>query len=178
MTNTARKGGFARFMANATLVMMVLAPTVTASVWIFFDALPPDTFVPLGLDYDPTQVGVGARLVGFLVMMVPTAIGLYGLAHLRRTFLESAAGVPFSQPSVDGFRHFAWAVLFYVISVPIMKAALSVVLSFHFPPGQRVLAIQLSSHDVVGLFLAGLLVAVGHLFAQARAIAEENASFV
>ena len=68
--------------------------------------------------------------------------------------------------------------MFYVISVPIMKAALSVVLSFHNPPGQKVLAIEFGSNDVIGLFLAGLLVAVGHIFSEARAIAEENASFV
>ncbi len=178
MMDHAKRGGFARFMATSTLVLMVLAPAVTASIWIFLDVLPPDTFMRLGPAFDPQEIGVGARLIGFLVMMVPTAIGLYGLAHLRRTFVESAAGHSFSKASVDGFRRFAWAVLFYVISVPVMKAALSVVLSFHNPPGQRVLAIELSSNDVIGLFLAGLLVAVGHIFAEARALAEENASFV
>lgn len=178
MIDTPRKGGFARFMATATLILMILAPLVTAAIWVFLDVLPPDTFMRLGPSFEPEDVGLVARLIGFLVMMVPTGIGLYGLLHLRRTFLESASGRSFSRDSVDGFRRFAWAVLFYVVSVPIMKAALSVVLSFHNPPGQRVLAIELSSNDVIGLFLAGLLVAVGHIFAEAQSIAEENASFV
>ena len=178
MMAQARNGRFARFMAAASLALMVLAPLVTASIWLFLDVLPPDTFMRLGPSFEPADVGVAARLIGFSVMMVPTAIGLYGLWHLRQTFLESAHGRSFSMVSVDGFRRFAWAVLFYVISVPIMKAALSVVLSFHNPPGQKVLTLEFGSDDVIGLFLAGLLVAVGHIFSEARAIAEENASFV
>ncbi len=169
---------FAGLMAKLTVALMVFAVTVTSCVWIFFDHMPVDMFARLGPSFQPSDVSALSRFLGFAVMMIPTGIGLYGLSHIRSTFLESELGQPFSPKSVDGFRRFAWSVLAYVISVPMMKAALSVILSWHFPEGQKMLAIEISSNDVIGLFLAGLLVAVGHLFSEAHKLAEENAKFV
>jgi hypothetical protein len=119
-----------------------------------------------------------ARWLGAASSLLPLAIGWYGLWQLWRLFGHYARGLALTAAAQQSLRRFAWAVLLMAPAGPMFRAALGVVLTLGNPPGQRVLAIGISSNDYLLLLLGAVLLAIATVMAEAVRAVEENKQFV
>lgn len=122
---------------------------------------------------DPTQITTSALFVGWIISLIGATPMVIGLWSVRRTFLESAEGRPFSDASVRSFRLFAWASLAAVLAAVVERTATGLAVSVLSPDIQNQLSIGLGSEDFSRLFGALLLVAVAHMFAEGKRLAED-----
>ena len=177
MAEPPRLHKFSKFMANLCAVVIVAAPLGLLLIWLNFSFLGPYMKQELGLPPD-MSVPVEAQLLSALINLTRLAIGLYGLLHLRRTFLEGAQGRYFSAGAVSSFRTFAWASLIYGIAAPIERTLVILAMTLGNPPGERMLSIGISTDHLLALFVGLLFVAVAHMFREGQRLAEENEEFL
>lgn len=164
-------------MVWSCTIIAVLLPTGVATIWLAAptDYLAAQAKVPIEWLGDFQWFGRGA---GMAVTLVPLAALVWALLRVRVCFAGFARGELFTGATTAGFRDFSLGVLLWaVLSVP-AATALSVLMSWGAPPGQRQLAIAVSSDTLLMLFFAGTTAVVGWILAEASAIAEENAQFV
>lgn len=119
-----------------------------------------------------------ARALGAAVSLLPVGIGLYALWQLWRLFAEYGAGRVFGRAALARLQRFAWALLAAALLAPLVRAALSVVLTLGNAPGQRQLVLGLSWDDYLAVLLAVVLIAIATVMAEAVRVAEENEGFV
>lgn len=119
-----------------------------------------------------------ARWLGAATSLLPLAIGWYGLWQLWHLFGHYGRGQALTSAAQRPLRRFAWAVLLMAPAGPLFRAALGVVLTLGNPPGQRVLAIGVSSNDYLLLLVGLVLLAIATVMAEAVRAAEENRQFV
>lgn len=166
------------FVVRALCVLGVIA-LVAVPIWFW---LSPDNVLALG----PQMAGVSgaiavddrARALGAVVSLLPVAIGLYALWQLWTLFAEYGAGRVFGRTALARLKRFAWALLAAALLAPLVRAAMSVVLTLGNPPGQRQLVIGLSWDDYLSVLLAVVLIAIATVMAEAVRLAEENEGFV
>ena len=135
----------------------------------------------------PGQVGIPAtalalsplaQLGGFLVSALPLAILVVSLIEAQTLFGRFAQGDVFSTGNAGRLRRVALCIVALAVARPLVRALLGVVLTVGNPPGQRLLAITVSSDDLF-IGLAGvLLLAVAWVMVEGARLADENASFV
>ena len=119
-----------------------------------------------------------AMRLGAAVSMLPVALSLYGLWQLWCLFALYALGRVFDADALRRLRRFAWAVFAGALMAPLIRAAMSVVLTLGNPPGRRQLVIGLSWDDYLVVLLAIVLIAIATVMAEAVRLAQENAGFV
>jgi hypothetical protein len=128
-----------------------------------------------GADLPLTPGHLGAAAV---ITSVPVGIMLYGLWQARQLFAGFAAGQVFTLASARRLRDFAAAMLAQAVLGPLSSTALLLAFTLSNPPGERQLAITLSSNDYIALIVGGVLLAVAWVMVEASRIADEHASFV
>lgn len=122
---------------------------------------------------EPSQIAPAALVAGWLIALVGAVPLMIGLWSVRRTFLESAQGRPFSEASVRAFRRFAWASLIAMVAAIVERSVTGLAVSTLSPDIQDTLAIGFGSEDVSRLFGALILVAVAHMFAEGKRLADD-----
>ncbi|MGD9834772.1 MAG: DUF2975 domain-containing protein [Piscinibacter sp.] len=161
------------------LCVLGMLTLVAVPIWFW---LSPDNVLALG----PQMSGVSgaiavddrARALGAAVSLLPVGIGLYALWQLWKLFAEYGAGRVFGRVALARLKRFAWALLAAASLAPLVRAAMSVVLTLGNPPGQRQLVIGFSWDDYLSVLLAVVLIAIATVMAEAVRLAEENEGFV
>ena len=155
---------------------IVAIPVTLAAFWAFTS---PAAIKDIrGLGNDVAALPTKFRLLAFLVSMVPGAIAVYGLLALRRLFTAYRDGAIFAVGNALELRTFAFSVVGSVLVNIVTGPVLSVIVSWHNPPGTRELAITLRSDDLAALFVGCLFLVVAWIMAEARRLAEDNAQIV
>lgn len=124
------------------------------------------------------QAPFGFRAVAFLLALGPTGFTVWALLSLRRLFLLYAHGEVFSHQALRMLNHVAVALFASVIVGFVMQAPITLLLSWHLGAGHRAVSIGVGSHEVASLFLAGAVLVIARVMAEARRMADENAGFV
>jgi Protein of unknown function (DUF2975) len=126
------------------------------------------------------ETSIDARVLqlGATLSLLPIGLGLYALWQLWRLFAEYADGRVFGRAALVHLRRFAWALLGSALLAPLLRAAMSVLLTLGNPPGRRALVIGLSWNDYMAVLLAAVLIAIATVMAEAVRLAEENQGFV
>jgi hypothetical protein len=183
MTLAASPRSLPGSLGRVVLVVRALCVlgVVTLAAVPFWFWLSPENVLALG----PQMAGVRdvvvddrARALGAAVSLPPIAIGLYALWQLWQLFSEYGAGRVFGRAALARLKRFSWALLAAALLAPLVRAAMSVVLTLGNPPGQRQLVIGLSWDDYLAVLLAVVLIAIATVMAEAVRVAEENEGFV
>ncbi len=103
---------------------------------------------------------------------------LYGLWQVRQFFELYRAGDLFPVGAGFHIKRFGQALTGVAIAQIVSGAAISAVLTAHLPPGQGMVAINLSSTNLATLVIAALIMMMGRLLDEASRVAEENRSIV
>ena len=131
-----------------------------------------------GVAGHPVVIDDRAMLIGAASSLPGIALGLAALWHLWQLFGEYAGGRVFGRLAQRHLRIFAWCMLASALLAPLLRASLGVALTLGNPPGQRLLALNLSWNDYVAILCGAVLLAVAQVMSAAVRLAEENDSFV
>ncbi len=109
---------------------------------------------------------------------LPFSLGLATLWLTRRLFLGYARGEIFAVAATERLGGIACLLLISVAADVLTRILAVLALTWENPPGQRQLAISLSSHDFGLAVLALLLMGVAWILGEAVRLAEDNRLFV
>jgi len=167
-----------RVTNSICLVIMIFIPLGLALMWVNLDMFSPSIMAQLGLEAPSDGFPPMTRALAWLCTMLPGGLMMWGLSQLRLMLSEVSAGHYFSLPAVSHFRRFSWAMLLYACALPVQSTLLSLVLTMHNPPGQKMLVIRLGTTELNALLIAVLFVIIAHIFEEGRKLADENAGFL
>ncbi len=111
-------------------------------------------------------------------LLPAVALTLFGLTQLWKLFDDYARGHVFTETAALRLRRLGIVAMLVGVVKPLTGAALSLVLSWHNPPGERALTLSLSSDDYVSLLAGAVLLAIASVMREATRLAQENAEFV
>jgi hypothetical protein len=166
-----------KIMSGLYLATSVILTAGTLYYW--FATPPADILTAAKLPVTGVEnLGFPIRLLAFLVSMLPLAALIWGLRQAQQCFNGFAKQQFFTAETVGSLRAFAMAVFVSTLLQPFAYAALSLILSWTNPAGQRALSIGISSDMWLGLLFAGTIIVIAWVMREAIAIADENAQFI
>ncbi|HEX4303568.1 MAG TPA: DUF2975 domain-containing protein [Rhizomicrobium sp.] len=168
-----------RLMAWLATIGAVLAPLLDAFLY-----LAPGTYKALSLSADHMGsalndgVPLFYRLAALAFSLGAEAFMVWALWSLRNLFLRYASGEVFSPAALKALNHVAIALFASVIVGFVVRAPISVLLTWPLGEGHRALSLEIGSDDVVTMFIAATVLVIARVMNEAGRIAEENAKFV
>lgn len=131
-----------------------------------------------GIPVAAGSLTTGVLILGFLCSLLPAAAVIYGLYRLWQLFSLYTRGEFFSHHNIAALLGFARALFVSALLTPLATALLSVILTWHNPPGQRALVVHLGSGQVGVLLVAGIMLVIAWIMREALALAEDNAGII
>lgn len=116
------------------------------------------------------------RAGAMVVAAIPVALAVWGLISLYRLFRFYAAGKVFEAESLKCLN-LVTALLFWFVLARIVCTTLKDVI-LHLPSRELHLAISFSTTEFGMLFLAGVALVISRVMAEAKRLADENATFI
>ncbi|HKD22843.1 MAG TPA: DUF2975 domain-containing protein [Rhizomicrobium sp.] len=170
-------GGLSKTMAWLSTLGFAIVPLVVA--YTFLD---PDHSQWMMFSYEGVKLSssqpLALRLLALVCAFAPTAFTMWALWSLRRLFLLYAEGSVFSAEALEALNHVAVALFAGVVVAFIMQAPISLALTWARGAGHREISLSFGSGDVARLFMAGVVLVIARVMAEARRVADENAKFV
>ena|SRR6218665_724886 len=164
-----------RLLAWACLACAVVLPTLTA--YATWRLRPEDWRLRLGINA-PADLPPEHVLAVSLLAVLPVLVLAFGLIKAHHCLRGLARGEVFALSTVAHLRAFAGALVIASLLGLVIPAISSVLLSWHAAPGQRALALNLSSSDLLLALFAGIIWQVASVFAKAVELAEDHAQIV
>lgn len=125
-----------------------------------------------------TAIPFAYRLAALVVDLIPTALVVWALIELYRLFQHYAKGEVFSVAALGNLNRVAALMFWQVLVSFIAGAPVSYILSLYRGAGHREISLGLGSNDLAFLFMAGVVLVIARVMAEARRMADENESFV
>lgn len=151
---------------------------VAAATWLDPDwaaAMAQRDFVPQGGSF---STDLGARLVAGLLSCFNCAFLSAALWTARGLFLRIANGQAIATETGFDLRQIGAMVALYAMTTPVMKTLTTLALTIGNPPGQKILAVSLSSNELTFGLLGALILVLGHVMGEAARIADDNRQIV
>jgi hypothetical protein len=168
-----------RAMAVLTTIGLVLAPAVLIVVFLFPErAAVFDINVDnLGADLN-TATPLVWRLAALVCSLIAEGFTLWALWSLRSMLLLYAKGEVFSQRTFTLMNNIAVALFAGVLVGFVMRAPITLLMSWPLGAGHRHISLSFGSGDVITLFEAGVVLVIARVMREAGRLADENAKFV
>jgi uncharacterized membrane protein YvlD (DUF360 family) len=158
--------------------LIIFLPVICATFWVFFNRIRGSTsMIPLPVPVTGDLSGL-TRLLAFLTELVPMTALIYGLMKLRELFSYYEKGLIFAGKNVACFRSLGRALIAWVICDVAKNSLLSIVLTLHNPPGQRLITIGLYSADFTAVFVGIVILFIAWVMDEARKIQEDQALII
>jgi uncharacterized membrane-anchored protein len=112
--------------------------------------------------------------MGFLVTMMPAAVAISGAYYLMRLFHLYEQGQIFRPSNVQCFKKLSRVLIWWFAVGIIHRSLLSVALTLHNPPGQRIFTLGIGSPDLTALLLGGILAVIAWVMEEGRKLQEDQ----
>ena len=122
------------------------------------------------------EIPIQDRLLALACYAVPTGFAIWGLVSLARLFRSFAGGRVFSEAALIALRRIGTALALNVATGFFLQIPISYFLTRDYPGHRGTLGFGVA--DIVLLFVAGATYVFARVLADAKRVAEENASFV
>ena len=178
---------FARVFRAIFLAAFVLSPVVVTGLWLSggelsFADVDSSTVIEVvadNLNIDAAYIPAlplpwETRWLGLGVSLIPLGATMLCLWWLVRLFGLFSAGEIFTGNTVKYIRRTGWTMLAGVALVPVQEALLTLVLTMHNPPGERMITISLQSTDLRDLLIAGIIILVSWIMDEGRKLRETD----
>lgn len=175
MSNLTRIQNLSHKFRSLFLLVLGMLPVIYAASWAFIDRMPDfsrATELPFAID---GTLPLQAKVLGFLASLLPMAIDMLGLWVLAKLFKLYAEGKIFTIENVYCYRKLGYLLLAAAITGPIHQSLLSIVLTLHNPPGQRMLSVSLSSSDFSRALMGGIVLLISWVMEEGRKLEDEQA---
>ena len=151
-----------------------LIPLVTVAYWLCANMLPLEEAQRALLVPIPGDLPLSARLMAIAATMLPAGVSMYGVWVLKRLFGLYEQGEIFTESTVGCFRSLARTLFLWfgasVLSVPLLSLALTL----HFPPGERMVSLSLGSPDLTALFVGAMLRVAAWVMAEGHRLSQDQ----
>lgn len=153
-------------------------------VCVVYTFLEPDQSQWLMFNYDHKGAALTAsvpilfRSLALICALWSTVFSMWALWALRRLFQLYARGSVFSPEALTALNHAAVALFASVIVAFAMQAPISLALTWSLGWHHREMSLSFGSGDVATLFMAGVVLVIARVMAEAQRVADENAKFV
>ena len=177
MARKDRTSVICRILYHLCALSLWVMPAFLIWVWFCADLIAkqngriPVQAIPFPL---PVSTKVGMVLLSAL-LIAPT---YWGLISLRRFLKACCAEDYLGTQNSRLLKRFALGLMGSALLSPICGAALSVVLTMHNPPGQKMLAISIGSNQFILAGVGALIFLLANLLKRASLIAEEHAQII
>lgn len=178
---------FAKFFRAIFVIFLILTPLLIGGVWLAGGEITVDdgdstTVLEMVIDDIVIEEAIApsfplpwkTRLLGLAVSMIPTGIGMLSLWWLVRLFSCFTVGQIFTESTVKYIRRLGWTMVAGFVATPIHEALLTMVLTMHNPPGERMMTISLESADFEELLTAGVIILVSWIMEEGRKLRETD----
>lgn len=174
MENRERIQRASRRLGFLLLVIICLMPVINAVVWLFINRFP-EIISSRMLPYFVTlPLPASARFMGFLVAMIPTGVAMVGAYYLMRLFRLYERGQIFGPANVRCFRILSRVLIWWFVAGIVHKSLLSLALTLHNPPGQRMITLEIGSPDLTALLLGAILAVIAWVMEEGRKLQEDQ----
>jgi hypothetical protein len=168
-----------RTMSVLSLLGMIAVPALVVAIFLHPDST---QFLMFRLDHLGTEltdlIPIQHRMAALACETLPLGCTVWALWSLRKLFASYAEGQVFSPEPLRYLNHVANALFLGVLAEFVMQAPISYLLSLHNPPGHREISLAFGTTDAAWLFIAGTVLVIARVMAEARRVADENAAFV
>ena len=155
-----------------TVLLVILVPFIwlsskstIATTWSLF----------VGVDNVPIVVTPTTRLLGILITLIPASAICY-ITWLITTLLKNYERfILFTKQNTKIVRKLGFSLYLWMISNIIFKTIISLLLTIHNSPHQKLLFISISGMDIQSFIIASIIVLLSWVFVEAEAVAEDNA---
>jgi hypothetical protein len=166
-------------MSILALLGMIIIPALVIAIFLH-----PDTtqFLMLRLDHLGTDLSgrmpLQYRIDALVCEAVPLGFTVWAMWSLRQLFANYARGEVFSPEPLSHLNNVANALFLGVLAEFVMQAPISFLLTWYLGPHHRSISLSFGSNDAAWLFIAGTVLVIARVMAEARRVADENAAFV
>jgi hypothetical protein len=160
-----------RYLLSAIFCMM---PILNAVVWLSINRFPEMMYRKMLPHFVSFPLPFSARLMGFAVVMIPTAVAMSGVYYLIRLFRLYEQGDIFKPTNVHCFKKLSRVLIWWFVAGIVHKVLLSVALTLHNPPGQHIISLGIGSPDLTALLLGGILAVIAWVMEEARKLQEDQ----
>ena len=172
-SNTEKIVNIAKWLSRFSLVVMIFSILGYAYVWtntkLAYRVVSQDAFPDL-----PETLNFAQNLMLFIVGAVPTLLFAVILFKAKKFFDAYRKGKLFPEDSATNLKSIGKFCLALAIVNPLVRTIALLIMTYLYPPGQKLLVISLSSTDGFLLVLSGLLFMIGYILSEANRIAEDN----
>ncbi len=124
------------------------------------------------------DLGFGIRLSAFAIGLVPGCIVLWTLWQVQALFVLYRHDMALTRAAAQRLRAIGLGLAGTAALAVVFRPLQILLLTSGNAPGERVLALSITSSDIGFALAGGLMVVIGHVMADAARIAEDNASIV
>lgn len=132
-------------------------------------------FMGVGEGEDLTLLDRGA---GFIASLIPLSVILYGVWHLRALFALYANGEILGTANAGRLRALAMTLILWLPAQFVGDALVSLALSIDNPPGERFIALNLSSNDFAVTMIGAIALVISWVMVEAARAADDSASII
>lgn len=118
------------------------------------------------------------RFAGFIASLVPLSLILYGVWNLRALFGLYARGEILGTENASRLRALAMTLILWLPAQFVGDAVVSLALSIDNPPGERFIALNLSSHDFAITMIGAIALVISWVMVEAARAADDSASII
>lgn len=139
-------------------IIFYAIPIFTAAYWIYFKSFPAAGITPDVPVIDTTiATNIPTRYMAFIVSLFPAGVIMYGIHHTIYLFKNFEKGIFHSTVNAKRLRRIGFTLLSMIFVSVFYDVMLSLVMTFHNPPGHHEVAVTLGMNDLVTLISSFLL---------------------
>lgn len=178
---------FAKLFRAIFFAILVLTPVVVAGLWLSGgDIMLGDRGWSTIIGLATNDVNLDAahapsfplawdqRWLGLAVDLIPLGVTMLCLWWLVRLFSLFSAGEIFTGNTVKYIRRTGWTMLAGVVVMPFHEALLTMVLTMHNLPGERLISVSLGAGDIRDLLITGIIILVSWIMDEGRKLRESD----
>jgi hypothetical protein len=167
-----------RIVAVVAAVSAILVLVINTYGWIQPDAIEATAREASGMLTEPVFITPPVRWLGLGLTTLYQGVLVWGLLSMRTLFRRLAAGEVFVAQTGVLLRRFGAALLAYGALRPLVKAAMSVLVTRDPVAGGALLRFGISELEIIFALTGALILVFGSVMADATRIADENREIV
>ena len=174
----ARLQRLCAWLSHAAKIVALLLLAANAVLWLVPEFAAETARSQASIGSKPITLTFGVRAAALVVSFAYVGLMAAALWTVAGLFAAFAQGAIFVSETGTRLRRIGVLLLLYAALSPLFRAVIGVIVTLGNESGQRVLAIGISSQDVIVALIAALLIVLGHVMAEAALIADDNRQIV
>ncbi len=178
MDNKERIIRASRRLKYICTALVFAVPLICILYWCFFNHvrhLPNMANFPVPVTGD---LPATARVLAFFTDLIPLSVFVYGVHVLGKLFRLYENGIIFAKANVDCFNRLGRAMIIWTACHIMNNSLISIALTLHHPPGQRMVTFGFEGSDFSALFVGATILTITWVMDEARKIKEDHELFI